>query len=463
MRVFVTAVGTRDPVWKRDSDGSSRFFAQLRPAERQVAEDGPALAFFRLARMVPMSGDQVYILSTAKGPNVKAPTEKGGEALRRALAARYPRLGLRNVRHLRLRRLDPSEFADVLPAFDDALSLIRDETGRQPAELIVNASPGTPQMRAAWYTLWHSGRLRGRLVEVKEGAGKQPPRVQEVDLAPLALGDQVRVGLRLFSAFAFPQAAEVFADTFAYASGLPTSAVAELCRGLGEWSAGQFVEAREALAASLPGLDGVRFRRRETTIRVRALVRLLDKGLVSPGHGLERLVDLHQRARCEHAAGHPLESTWRSHAVCEMALSMKVLDIVASRTGLPAPAADLRSWAKVHAHEPTARALLAEAGIRVEEDRLPAEADLARRLLRTLEPEAERLFGSRWLSAVRAAAVHQAQTPGPRDAERALDEARGAIVAVFGHKAVARAEARSLSRETLARLATLLAGALECS
>jgi hypothetical protein len=436
MRVFISAVGNRDPYWKQNPDGSTRVFAKLDPQEYAGADEGPILSFLRLGLFRVQPGDHIYLISTAPGPRVKGPTETGGKLLRRILLERYPQVGAKNCRHLRLPDADPSDFNEVLPALQSQIELIREEIGGRDAEVIVNASPGTPQMRAAWYTLWHAGRLPGILYEVAEKSGGQPARVRRVDLTPFFVEDQRRLALEMTSQCAFSQAATILAslaERSASGRRRGRELASQICLGLAAWSALDYPSAARVLGEAVTTSGRLPDVPQQLTTLVDRLQTFAQKWLVVAEQTPEKLKELYRSAQREAAAGRYLDCVWRSHAVCEQTAVYRTSRELEKATGKRVGTARLAGWVATHRMDASLRAALKDLPDEARYWQASSDLEAARQVLAALIPDMrDSLRALNWLVKKGNDSMHHMKPVVPKDASRALETAGRFLAVTLG-------------------------------
>ena len=226
MRIYLMAVGTRDPFWMERDKGIVYFMDILKKhGPNYLKEDlplkkGPILTFFE--RQPVRAEDHIVLIATKGEPHVvKRPTDRCGEETKALLL----QLGLKeeNIHLEFLENIDPSELDRL---YDPMRKLVEEVLQKripnhaEAEELIVNVSPGTPQIQASWYLMAHFGHLtkpfadklpKVRLLQVKE-AVEGVVEIVPVYLVPLAAEQQIGLGLRFLGDYSFIAAARVFGD-----------------------------------------------------------------------------------------------------------------------------------------------------------------------------------------------------------------------------------------------------------
>ncbi len=270
MKVILSAVGSRDPY----NDGTSHTGYDpkigIPPGAPQI--EGPVLTFFTLISRTrywePGENDRIYLVATQRNRSVTFPTYDRAVWTATELHNRYHvDVEVRNIP----RGVNPAITDEVFPAMQRIVRTIMSETAlpaQDPPEMLVNASPGTPQMRIAWYSLRHGGILPCRLWEVLRGT---PPGLHETQLLPLFAAERYRLLPFLLRKCLFEEAVRELEDLLRTC---PAGAAQEirlavhLCRGFHEWHEGRLGGARSSLkaanriAAHLPvrhaGVRGIR-------------------------------------------------------------------------------------------------------------------------------------------------------------------------------------------------------------
>jgi len=304
----------RDPVWAENREGPVPF-TQMTNQEDEVRE-GPILTFFRLffASKGPEPVDRVYLFSTRAGSKVQAgtATERGGEATKSELEQRYPGL---QVEHRRFPDIDPSEFPEVVDAL---LGLARVAEEENPgSEMVVNTSPGTPQMQAAWYALAHGGQLVADLYRVIPDPVSGHPGLARVDLTPFAAADVKRLAFAAFGSSNYQDAARLFGELARLVGGRLGRA-AGLCKRICEvywaWISGDHQLALGTLEAAASEYKDLLRAHSNVGDRVGSLQRLLQERKIRLDL---RLADLYYAARHRLHQGEYADAFWRLSTVVE--------------------------------------------------------------------------------------------------------------------------------------------------
>jgi hypothetical protein len=299
-RVFLMCVGTRDPVW----------------AEKDEVREGPILTFFRLffATKGPEPVDRVYLFSTRAGSKVRlgTATERRGEATKSELQRRYRGL---QVEHRRFPDIDPSEFPELVDAL---LGLARVAEEENPGSgMVVNTSPGTPQMQAAWYALVHSGQLVADLYRVIPDPVSGHPGLARVDLAPFAAADVKRLAFAAFGPSNYQDAARLFGELARLGGGRLRRAAGlceRICKVYWAWISGDHQLALGTLEAAASDYEDLLRAHSDVGDHVGSLQRLVQERRIRLDL---RLADLCYAATHRLHQGEYADAFWRLSTVVE--------------------------------------------------------------------------------------------------------------------------------------------------
>ncbi len=340
MRIYLMAVGTRDPFWmRRKEHGSLEFNAildQYGPEYTSKNLDlisGPILSFFQ--QQAVNEEDWIVLISTeGESPVVDQPTVRGGEATKAELQRRYS-LPNGKIVHRSLKNVDPSNFGAIAKPMRQLVQSVLQTIHQIPSdgevERIVNVSPGTPQMQAVWYLMVNFGQLQAQLLQMKQ----RPDRIEPVSISPLLAEQFIELGLNFFQDYSFNAAAEAFKRA---ANVLGTyeperARRAELARDIASayhyWSIFQHQKAASTLQqlvnSPAPDLPA------ELSQMINQQTEFLKK--LSEPIPKHRAINAFHMAWLEYNRHDPVESIWRAKAAYEQVLVERALKIAEDRSG----------------------------------------------------------------------------------------------------------------------------------
>lgn len=317
-------VGSRDPYWKEEKGGKIFFdkLLEIRGINSYNQGDlieGPILSFFSNSHfsLKPSESDRVYLLSTAEGGKVFEATINGGNETAKKLEELYD-LKKENIYHWPISGVDPTKLGEIMYAMKEKVFRIIEENGN--VRYIVNTSPGTPQMKTAWYLLVNSGVLRADLYRTIEKTSD----VEKIDITPLFEEELKNIAIKLIESFSFKDASVILDELSKKTVDPKRKTHCEIFRDIFEvysyWMVFQYKEALEKIKKLLnnPILEGQDFQRikeilnkQENSLKELAQNRNLPK---------LRAIDLYHNAELKFKNGDYVNSIWLYKECCEAIL-----------------------------------------------------------------------------------------------------------------------------------------------
>lgn len=333
-RVLLVCVGHNDPFNQRGGEG-------------------PIVSFCDYVMRIPAyrkyCPDCIYLFSTVNRNDAKRPTQDNGELTKEYLVdemgkTRNTPWG-RQVYHRPLDVLDPTDYGELIPKLQEALTEV--QRTHPSAEYIVNVSPGTGQMEAVWISFAQGGILRGTLLQVKSPQEEpdEEKRIRAVKVDPLVEHAAFRICTELFSQFGFMQAAKLL-SALSHKTPLPerktrAQVLSELAEAYYHWDARHYSESItllkriEAALQHEPALQSAPFGQLRQEVRrqhqelsklhqCEEMLRQLSsnpstKVSISKGFVAAYLVDMHQGSRRRYKVEQYDEVIWRCKTVAELA------------------------------------------------------------------------------------------------------------------------------------------------
>lgn len=325
-KVYISFVGDRDPYWAKDkkTGGIIRFNELLKSrGQRFDLRDGPILSFFS-EEFQPWSNDHIYLISTAGGEKVKNPTMAGGGETAKILIEKHG-LKDKNICHWPLSGINPIAIEEVITPLREMVLKIIEENGPD-AEYIINFSPGTPQMRAALFTLVSSGVIKAKLYSPIEGTSE----VKEVTFTPFFEEELKNRGIKLFEKYSFKPSSDIFDELSRKTVNPKRKTICDIFRDLlkiySDWSVFKYKDALNGIRElnKSPILKGWGFQGLATTLfnQEKELEKLLER---STG---VRAIDLYHNAELKMEMGDYLDSLWLFNASCEVAVIDRAVKII---------------------------------------------------------------------------------------------------------------------------------------
>lgn len=421
MHVLITCVGSRDPYWNRAEN-------QLyNPDSRSAMSDpGPILAFYQTLVAWNQRPDRVYLISTAEGDEVRAPTRRNGDDTEAALKA----LGAVAVRHWSLPGVNPTNYEDLIPWLRRYIDQVLAETQASHPTYIINESPGTPQMRAVLYSFVHSGIIPARLYQA------HPPK--QIHIEPLYEDQYKKIAIGLIGNYAFRPARDLFEKLAQNAIDAQRAVVSalfgQLCSVYGLWSVFEYRAACDAMHQLFQQTTVYRPELHELHSLVARQHTVLQELASADGPMQTLVLDLYHKALQLHAIGDYTDCVWRCAGVQEQVTIGRVLTHFQRQAGLtPEPKrfgawlveqsaanAYVRQFVERHYADgrPPSFLGVGEAGRIVEW----LGEDLVDRLRRRVE----------WLRNLRNKAIHPLEPVSAAEADEAVDVAKAVLHAEYG-------------------------------
>jgi len=447
MKIYIMAVGERDPHWKLEdglcikyNDLVKKFGENYEPSQIGVKE-GPILSFFRVLTTYEQSPLKIYLLPTADRPNLQG-TQIGGVKTKFWLEHDI----LKNFSDIEvfvrpIMVMNPTDHRELYPEVRREVLKIREEVKNEASEFFINLQPGTPQMRDIFISLAMLGIINPKFIEVT-----REEIIKETDLSFIFEDEVLKRAINLIREGYFSSAFMAFADLEEIAVLQESQRKAKIFQWLADlyakWDILRYEEAGRSMRKIL----------NEPDIKNYTLYTDLFNVLQGQSESLAKLkgcdmreyiIDLYHNAKRRLSQGNFPDTLWRFITIYELVLKLKATEAIARNYHLKV---DTESFAtSIASHRTIVKDMLKNAfDLRNIMDnrefykKVPASLskDHAERILEYLKdtlPKSISQFPIKKMVDKRNALLHRMKFPNEAGMHKDLDVIKEVINIALGH------------------------------